>query len=317
MSKVKYGIVGIGPVGGILAAHLIRRGNDVSLVDPFSVHMDRLGEEGIQITGAMDLVVPVPEEKLFLKLSEVAPGPLDVIFFCMKAGYLNEVIPMLKGVSDGNTTLVSFQNGIDTERRLADALGPERVLRGVVNYAGNLVEPGLFNMTFFNPPNFLGALTPGMEGRARELSEIMTQCGLATSFTDEIQKHVWEKAILNACMAPITALTRMNMKQAMEFPQTNEMMRTLLRECIDVARGMGIEYGDDFFATCISYLSKAGPHTPSMLIDVEDHRRTEISFLNQSIMAYGQRYGIPTPCNDIITNLVLGLDHANMIKRKE
>ena len=45
-------------------------------------------------------------------------------------------------------------------------------------------------------------------------------------------------------------------------------------------------------------------HVPSTAQDVRNKRKTEIDFLNGTIVRLGKKYGIPTPYNSMITNLV-------------
>ena len=47
----KIAIIGAGPVGGILAAHLIQHGQDVTLIDILKPHMEKIRSDGLQIRG--------------------------------------------------------------------------------------------------------------------------------------------------------------------------------------------------------------------------------------------------------------------------
>jgi 2-dehydropantoate 2-reductase len=103
----------------------------------------------------------------------------------------------------------------------------------------------------------------------------------------------------------------MTMKEVTTFDDTTEMMKDLLREGIAVAERDGCEFRDDFFDHCVWYLSQAGHHKPSMLIDIENRSPTEIDYLNAGICKHGDRYGIPVPVNRTITQLIRALDLQN------
>lgn len=45
-------------------------------------------------------------------------------------------------------------------------------------------------------------------------------------------------------------------------------------------------------------------HIPSAAQDVQKKRKTEIDFLNGAIVRLGKKYGIPTPYNTVITDLI-------------
>ena len=134
------------------------------------------------------------------------------------------------------------------------------------------------------------------------------KCGLTTEHTDQIISMVWRKAILNACMNPVCAVTGLTMAQAMNDPIIFQIVDALIKECVKVARANEIELGWDFYPHAIEYMGKAGDHKPSMLMDIELHRRTEVDFINGKFVDYGQQAGIETSYNNTLRALVKGLE---------
>jgi 2-dehydropantoate 2-reductase len=224
----------------------------------------------------------------------------------VKASFLPKIVQLMKPVVAEGSTIVSLQNGLDTEELIAAEFGKKNTLRIVVNYAGNIIGNGQLRMSFFNPPNYLGTIDPAADERAGELAEIISGADLETAFTREIKKYEWEKVILNAALSPECALTRRTMKQMMEFPDTRELVREVLIEGIAVAEAAGISYGPDFLDHCMGYLDKAGHHRTSMHVDIENRSPTEIDFINGKIVEYGKAKGIPTPYNSTIVALIKG-----------
>jgi 2-dehydropantoate 2-reductase len=306
MEGKKFAIVGVGPVGGIMAAHLAEAGHNVTLVDILVDHMDEVKRSGLRVAGKKEMNVPFPEENICYSIDEMAGKEIDAIFISVKASILPKVVPLLKKVSKPGTTFISLQNGIDTEDFIADALGKENTLRIVINYAGNLIDNGKIRLSFFNPPNYVGMIDPSAEEKARKLAELITASGMDTSFTDDIKKHEWIKAILNAALSPVCALTRRTMKQMMDLEDTRELVREILREGAEAAKANGVELEPDFLEHGIGYLDKAGHHKTSMHVDIEMGNPTEIDFINGKIVEYGNAKGVPTPYNSTIVALVKG-----------
>ena len=143
---------------------------------------------------------------------------------------------------------------------------------------------------------------------------MITAAGIETVFTEDIKKPEWEKVILNAGLAPISAATGLTMKEVMDFSLLREMVENLLHESIDVARGVGIPLADNFFDHCLSYLGKGGYHKPSMLVDIEKGESTEIDFMNGRIAEYGDKLGLPVSYNRMITAVIKGLEKKQMKK---
>jgi 2-dehydropantoate 2-reductase len=75
-----------------------------------------------------------------------------------------------------------------------------------------------------------------------------------------------------------------------------------------VARACEISLGWDFYPYAIKYMGNAGDHKPSMLMDIEANRRTEIDFINGKFVKYGEQTDIPTPYNKTLVALVKGLE---------
>jgi 2-dehydropantoate 2-reductase len=308
MKRYRFGVVGVGPVGGIMAVHLKKAGHDVTLVDILKPHMDEVKRNGLSITGVKDMKASFPKENICYNIDEMGGKDLDVIFISVKASVLSQVLPGLKKVSKPGTTMVSLQNGLDNEEYIAEVFGKENTLRIVVNYAGNLIDNGKVRMSFFNPPNYIGMIDPAAEEKARSLARVITDAGLETSFTLDIKKYEWEKIILNAALSPVCALTRRTMKQMMDFKDTRWLTEAILREGIKVAEANGINFKPGFLEFCMGYLDKAGHHRTSMHVDIEKRNPTEIDFINDKIVKYGKAKGIPTPFNSTIVSLIKGAE---------
>jgi 2-dehydropantoate 2-reductase len=298
---LRYGVIGIGPSGGILAAYLVRSGKTVFGIDVLQDHVDAVNSEGIRISGFAELTANVT--KCVYSISELVGNEIDVVFVSTKASVLESVISDLEQIyaEIGKPTVISHQNGIDTESRLALTFGKDNALRTVINYAGNFVENGHLRMNFFSPPNYIGGPN---EDLAREIAEDLTNSGLTTEFTEDIQHYVWEKTILNAGMSALCAITRQTMRDALDFSSTEQLVRILLKESIAVAEAVGQDYGDNFFEWCMNYLNKAGHHKTSMLVDVLNQNMTEIDYINGKIVDYGRERKIPTPVNETIVALI-------------
>jgi 2-dehydropantoate 2-reductase len=306
MKKYNFGIVGVGPVGGIMAAHLAKAGHNVSLIDILRAHMDEIKANGLSITGFKELNVPFSKNNLYYGIDEMEGSDIDVVFISVKASILPQILPLLKQVVKPGMTFISLQNGLDNEELIADVLGMENTLRIVVNYAGNLIDNGKVRMSFFNAPNYIGMVDPTVEKKARTLAEVITAADLETVFTSDIKKYEWEKIILNAALSPVCALARRTMKQMMEFQDTRGLAKEILREGIEVAEANGISFESDFLEHCMAYLDKAGHHRTSMHVDIEKKNPTEIGFINDKIVKYGKNKGIPTPYNSTIVSLIKG-----------
>jgi 2-dehydropantoate 2-reductase len=140
------------------------------------------------------------------------------------------------------------------------------------------------------------------------IADALSKCGLATEHTDQIVSMVWRKTVMNASMNPVCAATGLTMSRAMNDPIVYQIVDALIKECLKVARANEINLGWDFYPYAMGYMGSAGDHKPSMLMDIEANRRTEIDFMNGKFVEYGQQAGIETPYNRTLWALVKGLE---------
>ena len=163
-------------------------------------------------------------------------------------------------------------------------------------------------MPFHHPPHFIQELDPETKFATVGIDQSLCHTGLSTLHTDDIISMVWRKAILNACMNPVCAVTGMTMAQAMNDPIVFGIIDALVKECVKVARANEINLGWDFYPYCMDYMKSAGHHKPSMLMDIENKRRTEIDFINGKFVDYGEQAGVDTPYNKTFKALVKAIE---------
>lgn len=306
LSPWHYGIIGAGPVGCIVAAFLAKAGHKVTLCDIVPELVDTARDRGIIIEGAETL-----EQKIPLtcnRLDELIASKPDIIFVCVKAQVLSLIGSALGDIFQEGIHVVSWQNGIDTEYELAKSLGKKPVMRAVVNWGCGFLGPAHVIMPFHHPPHFIQELDPDTKGVAARLADILSECGLPTRHTDQIVPMVWRKTIMNASMNPVCATTGLTMSQVMGDPILFGVVDSLIKECLVVARANEIHVGWDYYQNAVDYLNSAGGHKPSMLMDIEAKRRTEIDYINGKFVEYGKKAGVTTPYNNIMRSLIKGIE---------
>ncbi len=306
-------IIGAGPVGGILTAHLCSAGHSIHLVDTWEEHIRKIGADGLKIKGNEERTVR--PARLLSSASELGDPDPEFIFICTKACYLESVLgSMSSRIKHSSAVFISAQNGIDTEHVIVDNIGAGHVLRAVITFAGFPTGPGVIQETFNIPPSYIGWLKPEGEAPCREIAGIVTEAGLTMEPTAEILKHVWRKTILNTCTMAIAAVTGLNMQEQYEFAPTRVLIGDLLRESIRTAAAYGFDFGSDFFDTVMKFNEKAGPHRPSMLVDLEKGRKTENEFIVRRVAEYAERKGIPAPAHRTMAIIIDALEMQGLKK---
>jgi 2-dehydropantoate 2-reductase len=302
----KIAIIGAGPVGCVLAAGFSRAGLEVTLCDVVESLLAPARDPGIYVEGAATMHGKVA--RTITSIDDLASEHPDLIFVTAKATALPLISSAIESFHKPGTYVISWQNGIDTELELAEHLGAKWVLRAVVNFGVMLSEPGRVKMAFHHPPHWLQELDSESGAVAQVICELLSKVGLPTNHATRLIDQVWQKSILNASIGPICAVSGKTMSQAMHDPFLREMIENLVKEGIRVARANELNLGWDYFRDSIKYLAATGDHKPSMLVDVENKRMTEIEYINSKIAAYGDVAGVDAPYNKMIRALVKALE---------
>jgi 2-dehydropantoate 2-reductase len=237
-----------------------------------------------------------------------ADDPPEVIIITVKATVLHLIASSIENFFNDDMYVVSWQNGIDTELVLAETLGRNNIIRAAVNFGCGLVKPAHVNMVFHQPPHYLQELDPAGKEAAVKLARALSKSGLKTERTESIIDMVWRKSIMNSCMNPVCAVTGLTMAGVLRDPIVYQVVDNLIKEGVKVARANEIGLGWNYYPYATNYLNNGGEHKPSMLVDIENKRRTEIDFINGKIVEYGQQAGIETPYNLMIRALVKALE---------
>ncbi len=309
--KFKVGIVGLGPIGQTLAAHFVEAGCETAITDLDRDKLNLIRQNGIEIVGKV-------KKKAYFKhvynsIEELLEHDFDILISAVKAYHVDSMIEKIQKNSKKKFYLLSAQNGIDIRIKYISHFNESQIFRMVINFAGNLQAPNVVSINFFNPPNFIASVDDSHNEIAQVISDTLSGVNLKTLCVDsfDVASKIWEKTILNAALSPLCALSKLTMKEAMENPDTLEIVEHLIYEAQQVAKAEEIKLPENFVKLCIRYLNNAGNHLPSLAVDLINKRDTEIDYMNGKIVEYGRKHYIRTPLNLTLTNLVKAISAKN------
>ena len=315
--RARISVIGGSPIGCVLSAHLRDAGYEVTLIEDDPEISAAVREDGVVVEGSRSLEAKLSGVVATTDEAAREGRQFDLIFVCSRTSKLKRVVASLPLILADDGCAVRFRNGLDTEAPVLEILGPQRCLRAAINFAGNTISPGKTRMTFFDPPNHIGAAVPGnakAETRARRVVEMMNEARLDSVFAGDVRIPVWMTAIRHAAMLPVSALTGMDVAQVMGSPRSLHLIKRLLSEAIEVAAKVGFHFDQKFYYDTLTYYLKAGHHMPSMWGDIQKKRPTEIETLNHKIAEYGELHGVDVSCHRTVANLILCIDELNELE---
>ncbi len=313
--KIKIGIIGLGPVGMMLADAFQKAGCDVALVVRNAVKHNKIKQDGIKLEGVFQSHSKF--NKVYRSIIELEELDLDFLIFTIKSHQVQDALTEASQLISDKLTVISAQNGIDVEELLIPAFTESRILRMVVNFAGNIITPNTVKVNFFIPPNYIGSINDTKTKEAKTITRLFNSIGLTTDSVDsfELIKRTWEKTILNSSLSALCGVGRLTMAEAMNDQDTVELIEQIINEAVQVAETEKIYFPNDFIRQCMRYLKQGGDHFPSLALDIINNRRTEINYFNGKIVEYGRKHYVRTSLNLSFTNMVKAMTNKNIISR--
>ena len=297
---MKVAVVGAGAMGCLYAAAFHRAGADVTLVDIDPEHIAAINERGLELdTRAGVETLPLPALR-----PEEASGPTDLVLLFTKTFHTDAALAGIKAVIGRGTHVLTLQNGLGNDEAVARHVARERVITGVSTLPSDLLGPGRVRSHGEGGSKIFPAFG-GDTAFAQQVADLLTTGGLPTHLEPDIQAAIWSKAIFNAAMNTLCALTR----RTPGFLGAHEEAKALIRKVVlegaaaATARGVMMEAQPFLDLTVVSMTDHAD-HEASMLQDVKAGRPTEVDAINGAIVRAAREAGVATPVTETLWRLV-------------
>lgn len=315
--ELRYGVIGLGPVGVTLACHLRQAGHEVSVYDIDRNKLAVFTERPLIVSGRLNATAQLND--ICFNLKDLLDKKPDVILICVKTCYSLSVLQEIKKLeSNHRTVLIACQNGLDIEEQIIDTFGSHRALRMVLNMGCGLVQEHESHVIFVMK-HYLSLRKPVDAPLTEKVAQDFSKAGFPTETKEDYRVEAFKKCILNSSMGTVCALTGFTMRQCMQEKVSQKMVREILREGIAVAQAMDLAIPTSYLDEAMNYLSHGGGHKPSILVDIENHRETENEYHCGKIFHYASKYGIEVPVNQTLYYLLQCLEKNpnRKVKKKE
>jgi 2-dehydropantoate 2-reductase len=302
---MKVCVIGCGAVGSLFAAHLAKAAEvEVWAYDLWREHTDTIRENGLRLSGAADFTARLNAT------SDARDLPrCDYGIVATKAIHTRNAIAQVAHIFDDNSAVCSVQNGVGNEEIIGEHV--KYVIRGTTFPAGHPIGPGHIGYDI-KGDTWIGPFEPAHTSMSKveELAGLMTRSGMNTMALKDARGAQWTKLIFNASTNPVGALTLLHHGAATHFEPTGRLFNDLIAEGEAVARKLGVTLHGDPRQLVQKGASAPGKHKASMLQDVIARRETEVDFMNGAIVQWGEKFGVPTPLNQALWELIKGLEHS-------
>ncbi len=292
-------VAGAGVIGSLFAAHLARVA-EVSALTRRPEHAEALRAHGLSVSGRGDFTAHLAAATLPEELDEP-----DLVIVACKGTDLEAVAARLEGHWPG-ATLMTVQNGIGADEVVARH-GDWPLLAAVTFMSGTRHDDTHVQYVL-DTATWIGPARGTTYAEAESVAALIESSGLKAEAFEDLRPAQWSKLIFNATVNTVAALTGLPHDAhfaALDAPSDlGHLVKGLMDEGKAVAAAAGVELGDDPWEMNVLATQRGSAHYPSMLEDVEAHRRTEIDMITGALVREARRVGVPVPLHETMERLI-------------
>jgi 2-dehydropantoate 2-reductase len=290
----RVAVFGAGAVGAYLGSRFAAAGADVHLVAR-GANLDALRTNGLTIVAPDGTTTNTP---VLATDDPASIGPVDYVIFGVKSYDTEAAAPKLRPLLGRETAVLSFQNGIDTEAKVAAVVGEDRVIGSAIYILAAIQSPGVVRS---GPGRLVvGELRPGPPSeRTLRLVELAKAGGVAASAVEDVRVAKWEKYVLLVAFSAVTAATQLTVGDVRRSPAASAMLRAVMQEAWSVGKALGVPLPDDLVDRQHALVLAQGDNEgTSLRHDLLTGRRMELDALQGTLSRLGRETGVPTPWTD-------------------
>ena len=305
---MKIAVVGMGAVGGFLAARLAAAGFEVAALARGAT-LAALREHGLRLLAAGH------ETRTPIRASDNAHelGPQDLVIVALKGPALAAAAQTLQPLLGPQTVVMPAMNGVpwwflqtgapsDTSQRLAsidadgriEALIPlARVLGCVVHFTCSSPQPGVVQHGF-GDRLIVGEPAGGASARTGAVCAALAKAGLDAEASADIHHDIWFKLWGNMTMNPVSALTGATTDHILDDPLVHGFILRAMEEAASIGACIGCpitQSGEERMAVT----RQLGGFKTSMLQDAQAGRVLELDALVSAVHEIGTRFNVAMP----------------------
>ncbi|RME90311.1 MAG: 2-dehydropantoate 2-reductase [Anaerolineae bacterium] len=253
-------------------------------------------------------------------------GPFDVGIFALKSYDTASALEEMKPHAGRLPPILCLQNGVENEPALAADLGEEKVIAGTVTSAIGRRVVGDITLE-----RLRGVGIAAGHPLSERLVAAFNAAYLNAQAFPNAAAMKWSKMLTNLVANATSAILDMPPSDILLHPGLYRLEMEQLREALAVMEALEIPVVDlpgtpvralarvarlpGFLRPLVArVLGKGrGGKMPSFHIDLHAGRgKSEVNYLNGAVVRFGEKAGVPTPVNRLLTETLLALTRGEV-----
>ena len=305
MEEIKNIILcGLGAIGSIYAVNFSQYDNNILNILVDKKRFEKYKQEPLIFNGK--------EYNFNYITPDTIENKADLIIIATKNNGLDEAICNIKNCVGEKTVILSLLNGIESEERIAQVYGKEKVLYSY--YIGHtstrkgreITHDGVYKTVFGEKDN------SSLSKNVKKVKNLFDKAGINYEIPKDMDYSRWWKFLVNVGYNQASAVLNASYGDFQKSKKTNTIAIKLMEEAATIAKAEGVKNTENFIPEVLSVIEKMLPETrTSMLQDIDAKRQTEVDIFAGYVSKLGKKHNISTPYNDMFFELIKSIDEKN------
>jgi len=302
-----FAIIGSGAVGSYYGARLVQGGQDVHFL--LRSDYEAVRQNGLTIKScAGDFDLPPDQLQLYRDARDMPQ--VDWVIVTLKTTNNDQFERLIHPLLKPDTAILTLQNGLGNEDRLALLFGPGRVLGGMAFTCINRQSPGLIDHSAHGLIR-LGEYAGRPGARAAHIADLFNRCQIPCDVLDDLQYGRWEKLVWNIPFNGLSTILNQNTEQILATATGERLVRDIMAEVIASARANGVIMNDDLIDLNITRTREMAGYQTSMQVDRQRGRDLEIEAIIGEPLRSGIARSVANPLIRMLYALLCNVQSAS------
>lgn len=220
----------------------------------------------------------------------------DLIVISTKASGLDSAVEYIKNFVGENTIIISLLNGISSEEKIASVYGNDKVIpayfigHSAVRNDNSVTQDGVGRIVF---------------GKNARLEKFFKEKNIDYEIPEDIIYSLWLKFTMNIFSNQTSAVLNLTFGEMKRSDKFKKFAKKLISEVRQIGEASGVKGLENLEKDAFIALSQMiDDGKTSMLQDILAGRKTEVDIFAGEIIKRGQLFGIATPYNQTLYDLI-------------
>lgn len=303
---MKIAVIGAGAMGCFFGSIFAPK-NEVIFLDSFQKQIDAINTNGVTVEEYDGTSHNHKNVKAY-KSGEYNEN-VDIVVVLVKSTMTKEALEANKNLFKDDTIVLTLQNGAGNDRKISEFVNKENIIIGTTtNNCTNLGNA----TTRHNGP---GSITIGSNYNRNDflakLEAIFKEANTEIIVSNDIQRVLWTKILVNLSINSFTALIQTPIGYMVKNDYAWNFAKRLIYEAVEVAEADGTYFDRREALEMVRKVTiDAGNGYSSMYQDRMHKVKMEIDSINGAIVEQAKQYGVPTPYNSLVVDLIHAVEGA-------